>query len=144
VDDCHTPVDCPCGYYCPEGSSAPVPCEGGLACPGNSSEPLSCPEKFYCPRTASPNAETPDIDGWAGLELINFDSPLFGYYINAAGEGTPEQVKALFAVAPNADWYGVGDSASALSPPSPKESVQDCANYAVQSNGDGFIYHGRP
>jgi hypothetical protein len=72
----------------------------------------------------------------AAFDQTNLNPPLFGYNI-AAGEGAPADVKALFAVAPNTDWYGVGDSVSAA-----KASVQDCANYAVQNNGDGFIYHG--
>ena len=66
----------------------------------------------------------------------NLESPLFGYNINA-GEGTPSDVRALFALAPNTDWFGVGDYLSIT-----KTTLQDCANYAVQNNGDGFVYHG--
>jgi hypothetical protein len=81
----------------------------------------------------------------AGFDQKNINSPLFGYANDPSigpviGEGTPAQDKALFAVAPNTDWYGVGDTGSAVV----KASVQDCANYAVMSNGDGFIYHGKP
>jgi hypothetical protein len=72
----------------------------------------------------------------AGFEQHNINSPLFGYN-RVSGEGTTSEVKALFAVAPNTDWYGVGGNDAVF-----KDSVQDCANYAVQKNGDGFIYHG--
>ena len=66
----------------------------------------------------------------------NLDSPLFGYNVDT-GEGAPADVRALFALAPNSDWYGVGDYVSAA-----KSNLQDCANYAVQNSGDGFVYHG--
>jgi hypothetical protein len=66
----------------------------------------------------------------------NLNSPLFGYNVDT-GEGAPADVRALFALAPNSDWYGVGDYVSAT-----KSSLQDCANYAVQNSGDGFVYHG--
>jgi hypothetical protein len=42
------PQGCPCGSYCPAGSSNPIPCPEGSYCPANFSAPISCSE-FPCP-----------------------------------------------------------------------------------------------
>ena len=43
---------CPCGYFCPPGSTAPTPCPGGSYCPRNSSVPIPCNGGYVCPPTA--------------------------------------------------------------------------------------------
>jgi hypothetical protein len=57
---CPTPCSsamCPCGSYCPAGSTAPIACPNGKHCPERSAAPIAspfvCPSGFYCPLPAT-------------------------------------------------------------------------------------------
>lgn len=43
------PTPCPCGSYCPLGSTAPTPCQAGSYCPPMSSAQTLCEAGSYCP-----------------------------------------------------------------------------------------------
>ena len=43
------PLGCPCGSYCPPGSSQAVQCSEGTYCPANSSAPVPCSSTLQCP-----------------------------------------------------------------------------------------------
>jgi len=46
-----TPLDCPKGSYCPEGSENPIKCPSLSYCPEGSGEPMmKCPPGSYCPK----------------------------------------------------------------------------------------------
>jgi hypothetical protein len=57
---CPTPcasIMCPCGSYCPAGSTAPIACPADKHCPENSAVPIAnpfvCPSGYYCPIPAT-------------------------------------------------------------------------------------------
>ena len=50
-----TPVICPGGRYCPEGTCVPLNCTCGYKCPRGSSAPIECQPPFYCPKDRATN-----------------------------------------------------------------------------------------
>ncbi len=50
-----TPVICPGGRYCPEGTCVPKNCTCGYKCPKGSSAPTECLPPFYCPHERATN-----------------------------------------------------------------------------------------
>jgi len=52
-----TSIMCPCGSYCPAGSTAPIACPANSYCPENSAaaipNPFVCPAGSYCPIPSS-------------------------------------------------------------------------------------------
>lgn len=46
-------LECPAGFYCPEGSGTPTTCPSGTYCPTGSAAPTPCPSGSYCPVIAA-------------------------------------------------------------------------------------------
>ena len=57
------PQPCPCGSYCPPGSSQAIQCTKGSYCPVNASAPIACSDPASCPSTGlcapQPQTTTP-------------------------------------------------------------------------------------
>ena len=50
-------INCPPGYFCPEGSSGPNQCMEGFYCPVKSAGPTKCPDGASCPLGSSSPVE---------------------------------------------------------------------------------------
>lgn len=110
---------CPCGYYCPRGSSAPILCRKGTYCPANSSKETrcttgdkNCASAGQCSRTpqttpSAPKCPEPTCDpdnappGYFCLNDPAFGCGLFCYDENYCPGSTVYPPKGTKTTAPN-------------------------------------------